>query len=187
MLEHKIKENASLKTFSAVRWPCGLLVPISTSCSEILLKYTFLLVCWVLWGSVFLFQVQIRPTAKKPQAVPRWKGGKKNPRIKILQRRRRNLRQKWSHLFHPAQTQLTPCAWNAENSWQTLSEAMEVIFFFFFQGCHRSGKSVKKQLVRKSRGKREVCKIFYFDLNILKTVLWLWSRRRVDKQRDGYS
>jgi len=43
----------------------------------------------------------------------------------------------------------------------------------FKQGCYRSGKSGKK-IVRKVRENAcKVSKIFYFDLNILKTALWL--------------
>jgi len=57
-------------------------------------------------------------------------------------------------------------------------------------------RKVRKKSVKNSRSEKsgkggenacKVSKIFYFDLNILKTVLWLWSRRRFDKQSHRYS
>jgi len=49
-------------------------------------------------------------------------------------------------------------------------------------------KSVKNKAVRKFRENgSKVSEIFFFDLNILKTVLWFWSRRRADKQGHYYS
>jgi len=53
-----------------------------------------------------------------------------------------------------------------------------------------------RQVRKKSKNSRsgkvkenacKVSKIFYFYPNILKTDLWLWLRRRVDKQRHWYS
>ena len=58
---------------------------------------------------------------------------------------------------------------------------------------HRSGKSVKSQRKKNNRSGKvrenasKVSIYFLFWPKLLQTVLWLWSRRRVDKQRHWYS
>jgi len=48
----------------------------------------------------------------------------------------------------------------------------------------RKSSFEKKRAVGKSRGKNrcKVSKNSYIDLNVMKTILWLRSRRRVDRQ-----